>query len=73
MNRRSAIVVSAATMLGVASVLSHTIAQQSTIKEQIVGTWTLVSATVERDGTKIEPFGPNPLGYFIFTAGGHFS
>ena len=73
MNRRIAIVVSAATMLGVASVLSHTIAQQSTVKDQIVGTWTLVSGTVERDGTKVEPFGPNPLGYFIFTASGHFS
>jgi Lipocalin-like domain len=29
--------------------------------------------TVERDGTKVEPFGSNPIGYMIFTASGHFA
>jgi hypothetical protein len=54
-------------------VQSSAIAQQSTTKEQLVGTWTLVSSTVERDGTVVEPFGSNPLGYMIFTASGHFA
>jgi hypothetical protein len=34
---------------------------------------TLVSATVERSGEKIESFGPNPLGYMMFSPDGHFS
>src|ERR1700730_12763284 len=48
-------------------------AQQLSLKEQVVGTWTLVSATIERDGKNIEPFGSNPLGYMMFDADGHFS
>src|SRR5262249_35768749 len=47
--------------------------QQNTVKEQLIGTWTLVSATVERDGTKFEAFGPNPIGYMMFMVSGHFS
>ena len=48
-------------------------AQQLLSKEQVVGTWTLVSAVIERDGKNIEPFGSNPLGYMMFSADGHFS
>jgi hypothetical protein len=49
------------------------IAQQVTPNEQVVGTWTLVSAVIERNGQKIEPFGSNPLGYMVLTGDGHFS
>jgi hypothetical protein len=48
-------------------------AQRLSLKEQVVGTWTLVSATIERDGKNIEPFGSNPLGYMMLGADGHFS
>jgi hypothetical protein len=47
---------------------------QKSIKDQLVGTWSLVAVTAERaDGTKGEPFGANPKGVIIFTADGHFS
>jgi len=66
------VILAAVTFLGL-GVQSSAIAQNSTAKEQLVGTWTLVSSTVERDGTKVEPFGSNPIGYMIFTASGHFA
>jgi Lipocalin-like domain len=49
-------------------------AQQKSAKEQIVGTWTLVSVTSEMDdGKTAEPFGASPKGVSIFTNDGHFS
>jgi hypothetical protein len=49
-------------------------AQQKSVKEQIVGAWTLVAVTSEMDdGQKGEPFGPSPKGVIIFSTGGHFS
>ena len=49
-------------------------AQQKPAKEQIVGTWTLVSVTSEMDdGKTAEPFGASPKGVIIFANDGHFS
>ena len=48
--------------------------QQKTIKEQIVGTWTVTS--FERtypDGRKDQDFGPTPKGVQTFDANGHFT
>jgi hypothetical protein len=39
----------------------------------ILGVWTLVSVTVDRDGNKSQPFGTNPKGLLIFEKDGHFS
>ncbi len=48
--------------------------QQKSLKEQLVGTWTLVSAdSVRNDGNKVEVFGPNPKGTLIYTSDGHFA
>src|SRR5207237_5273718 len=45
-----------------------------TLKEQLVGTWTIDSLRVERkDGTTIHPFGPKPIGILMFDDTGHFS
>lgn len=41
--------------------------------EDLVGTWRLVELTNYRDGEKVQPFGPNPLGYFVYTPSGHVS
>ena len=50
------------------------LAQQNSIKEQIVGAWTLVSIVNDApDGSKIEIFGSAPKGTIIFSADGHFS
>ena len=71
MNRRSVVVACAATILGLASVPRSTVAQS--LKEQLVGTWTVVSVVNELDGKKTEPFGPQPRGYFMFAPNGHYS
>jgi hypothetical protein len=47
--------------------------QQKSLKEQLVGTWTLVSITeVFQDGRKENPFGPDVKGAFSVDPGGKF-
>ena len=43
------------------------------LKEQIVGTWTLVSLTVGEGGDQTLPYGPNPKGTMMVDANGRFS
>jgi len=43
---------------------------QTTPKE-LVGTWTIVAITLEKDGKKTDLFGPNPQGRRIIDADGH--
>jgi hypothetical protein len=33
--------------------------------KDLIGSWTLVSVTNEKDGQKVEPYGPNPKGSFM--------
>ncbi len=48
--------------------------QPMTAAQQFVGTWSLVSIHyVEKDGRKIEPFGPGAKGMLVFDAGGRFA
>ncbi len=57
-------------------IASHGIAQQQaeSVKQQLVGTWLLVSDVATRpDGTPFEPFGDNPKGILMFDSAGHFS
>ena len=70
MNRRSILNISAAALLGLALLPGSAVAQQKTLKEQLIGTWTLVSAdSAKKDDTKT-PFaeGTNLKGLLIFTA-----
>ena len=47
-------------------------AQQKTLKEQLVGGWTLVSASSKLpDGSPA--WGTNPIGLIVFTSSGHYS
>jgi len=40
----------------------------------LVGAWRLVSyQSTADDGEVVEPFGPDPVGYIIYTAGGYMS
>ena len=49
-------------------------AQKNAIKDQLVGTWALVSVISEaRDGDTMEPFGTNPKGMIMFSSEGHFT
>jgi hypothetical protein len=45
---------------------------QTTAKD-LEGTWTLVSVTLEKDGTKTDMYGPNPQGQRTFDPTGRFS
>jgi hypothetical protein len=49
------------------------LAQQKSLKEQLVGTWTLVSSDqVRPDGSTMKQFGANPKGINVFDANGRF-
>ena len=61
-------------MLAVALATGQAGAQQKTLRDQIVGTWSFVVAeVVAPDGKKSFPFGETPNGILIFTADGHFA
>jgi hypothetical protein len=52
------------------------LARQKAVAERatdLVGTWVLVSSTLERGGMKTDYFGPNPQGQLMFGPDGHFS
>ena len=73
MNRRYIINLSALTAVGLALLPSNAISQQKSLKEQLIGTWTLVSAAqVTKEGVKSDRWGPNPRGRAIFEANGFF-
>jgi Lipocalin-like domain len=72
--RRSIFGLSAIVALGLALLPGSAVSQQKSLKEQIIGTWTFVSALdVKPDGTKSDRWGPNPKGIFIFDANGRFA
>jgi lipocalin-like protein len=62
-------------VVGLSLVLSTiAVAQEKSVKDQLVGAWTLVSVISETDdGKKSEPFGASPKGVIIFSTDGHFS
>ena len=51
----------------------NAMSQQKSLKEQLIGTWTLVSWELRNaDGTTSQYFGTNPTGIAFFDAGGHY-
>jgi len=75
MNRHAALAMTTAALLCLAVGLSASgsLAQQKSLKEQLVGTWTLVSSDqVLPDGSKLKQFGANPKGINVFDANGRF-
>jgi Lipocalin-like domain len=59
---------------GLALLPGSTVAQQKTLKEQLVGTWMLVSAEVTPlTGAKRQDFGANAKGILILDAGGRYA
>lgn len=74
MRGRKIIGAAVAAVFGAALLGGGVFAQQKSLKDQLVGTWMLSAVTAERaDGSKAEPFGPDPKGIIIFTADGYFS
>ena len=75
MNRLSTLTLTtmALLFLGVALPCDDAVAQQNTLKEQLVGTWTYVSVDIVRsDGNRVPLFGPNPQGLAIFDSNGRY-
>ena len=59
MKRQSILIISAAAVLALVLLPGHAVSQQKVLKEQLVGTWTLVSVDmVLPDGTKRQLLGP---------------
>jgi hypothetical protein len=75
MNRRSILTSSAITVLGLVFSLSSTLAQTKSLKDQLVGTWTLVSfESFDSGGTKVPNMeGSNLKGQLILTDNGRMS
>ena len=74
MNRRGILSISAGTALGLAVLPSSAIAQQESLKEQLVGTWTLVSTqTTDSKSNKRYPYGTSPRGILILDANGRYA
>jgi hypothetical protein len=72
--RRRNIVGISALVWGLAMLPGGAIAQQKSIKDQSVGTWTLLlSDNIKDDGSHVPGYGPNPEGTVIFTPNGHYS
>ncbi len=58
--------------LGLALAANSVLAEQNTFEKRLVGTWSLVSTTnTNNTGAKVEPFGPHPLGAYMFDPSGH--
>src|SRR5262245_34350968 len=71
MNRRGVFSISVFSAFGLAMLPGNALAQQKTLKEQIIGTWTIVSSdSTAPDGKKEQLFGPNPKGILVFDASG---
>lgn len=72
MNRRLILGLSAITMLGLGSLPGSAVAQQKSLKDQLVGAWSIVSSTTKLpDGSPA--WGTNPKGLYVFTADGYYS
>jgi hypothetical protein len=75
MNRRTTLAMTTTALLCLVVGLSasNSLAQQKSLKEQLLGTWTLVSSDqVRADGSKLKQFGANPKGINVFDANGRF-
>ena len=71
--KRSILSLSAITALGLVLSSATALGQQRSLKEQLVGTWTLVSLEqVRPDGSRHQNYGSNPKGVHVFAPNGRF-
>ena len=74
MDRRHILSLSVATAVGLALLPGAALAQQKPLKEQLAGTWTIISNdNVAPDGTKRQLFGPNPKGILVLAPNGQYA
>src|SRR5262249_61039650 len=74
MKRRTVLGISTMTALALALPSGRATAQQQSFKQQLAGTWTVVSsANTAPDGSKREIFGANPKGVLVLDASGRYA
>jgi len=73
MNRRCIFSISAMTVFGLALVAGSAVGQEKSLKEQIVGTWILVSTETMTQSGKRYPYGADPRGILILDAIGRYA
>jgi Lipocalin-like domain len=74
MNRHSIIGLPVISLVALVMASSGAVSQQASLREQLVGAWTLVSIiSTDKQGLKSERRGPNPKGLLIFDASGRYS
>jgi hypothetical protein len=70
---RFALFVTVLPLLALALPSGNAAAEQKTVKEQLVGTWSYLSVDIVRpDGSRVPLFGPRPSGLARFNADGHY-
>jgi len=73
MNLRTTLAACTTAILALALLAGGAVGQQQSLKEQLVGSWTLVSWEQKKgDGTKVQRYGANPTGIAFFDAGGRY-
>jgi hypothetical protein len=73
MHRRNIFTLSTGTALALALLPNTIVAQQGTLKQQLVGTWTLISyEDINSDGTRKQYQGAGPRGILVLDAGGRY-
>jgi hypothetical protein len=73
MNRHTICNLGVVIAVGLALLPNSATSQQRSLKEQLIGSWAIVSNdNVAPDGTKRQIFGPNPKGLFVFDADGRY-
>lgn len=71
--RRATLLLALIPVLAATTTLSAS-APPDAARQPFVGTWTLVSVdNVLPDGTRVQPYGPNPQGLLMFDADGRYS
>jgi len=74
MNRRNLTQLSVITLLALIFLPGPVLAQQKSLKEQLIGTWAYVSSVdTNKEGVKSDRWGPNAKGLIIFEANGQYS
>src|ERR1700674_2465687 len=74
MNRRNILNLSAIMALAFALLPGSAVSQQKLLKDQLVGTWTLVSTqTTDSKSNKRYPYGTSPRGILILEANGRYA
>ena len=73
MNRRGILGISAMAVFGLALVPGSAVGQQKSLKDQLIGTWILVSTQTTTPSGVRYPYGTDPRGIMILDAVGRYA